>query len=174
MVSVCVHCGEQAVLYYVAESVSTKMNTERILVNMATGMLEDMPRKKQPFREFLNWLKEEKGLSGNQLAERSGGAFVRAALTMQANKENPNPGLDIIHAIARIAKIPEQVVVDACLGRPFLTAQELQDASLKEALRKYQMIKPGNRGETLELTIGILVNLIEETLEAQEKEKSKR
>lgn len=149
------------------------MNGEKIKVNTVAGMLEDVPRKKNPFRELLNWLKEEKGLSANQLAEKSG-AFTRSALTMQLNKEHPNPGLDIIHGIARVAKIPEQVVMDACLGRSFPTSRELQDATLKEAFRKYELIRPEQRGDTLEFTIGILVNLIEETLEAQEKEKAKR
>lgn len=130
-------------------------------------MLEDVPPKKHPFRELLNWLKEEKNLSANQLAERSG-AFGRSALTMQLNKEQPNPGLDIIHGIAKVAGLPEQVIVDACLGRPFLTAQELQEQMLKEVLRKYQMIRPENRSHTLDYTLGILNTLIDEILEAQE------
>lgn len=137
-------------------------------------MLQDVvPRRRHKLRELLDWIKEERGISASQLAERSG-AFVRAAITYQLNKERPNPELDMIHGIAKVAGIPEQLVVDACLGRPLKSKRELESEALRELLRKYEMIRAENRPESLDVTLTILTNLVEETLEAQEQRNARR
>lgn len=148
---------------------SSKMNKEKIQVNTVADMLEYVAQKKHPFRVLIEWICAEKQISARQLAHKSG-AFVPAALSEQLKKANPNPGFEMIHGIARVGGIPEQMVIDACLGRPFSKGKELEEELLREVFRKYQMIKPENRNpHTFELTLRVLAGLVDEVLEAQTK-----
>lgn len=160
-------------MYNEVQGLSSKLNEQKSKLNGDASILESVAsRHKHKLRELLDWLKEEKGLNPSQLAARSG-KFGKTALTYLVKSEEPNPTVDVIHGIAKVAGIPEQAVIDACLGRPF-HKQKLEMQSIKEIFRKYEMIRPENRPESLDVTITILTNLIEETLEAQEQKNAKR
>lgn len=159
--------SEQAALYYGAAVVSSKMNKEKSTVDTIGVILRGVASKKQrTFADLLEWIQRERGLSVNHIAEQSG-KFSRSAITEQKKKKEPNPGLTIIHELARFADIPEQMVVDACLGRPFLKGRDLDEARVKELFRKYQMIEDENRTESLETTLTILTSIVDEILESQ-------
>lgn len=145
------------------------MNKEKSEVNTVTDMLEYVAQKKHPFRVLIEWICAEKQISQRQLAAKSG-AFVPAALSEQLKKDHPNPGFEMTHGIARVGGISEQMVIDACLGRPFKKGKQLEEEILKEILRKYQMIEPENRNpNTLVVTLTVLAGLVDEMLEAQAK-----
>ena len=135
-------------------------------------MLDGVAPSKSKLRELLVWLKQEKGLSVNQIAQKSG-LFVRATITELLKKDQPNPGLDVIHGIAKVGEIPEQMVVDACLGRPFWKRDKIHAENLRHILREYEAIRPENRSESLEYTLSILKKQISEVLDSQEKHGNK-
>lgn len=144
------------------------MNKEKSKLNSDEDRLEAVAPSNSKLRELLDWLKQEKGLSVNQIAQKSG-LFVRATITELLKKPQPNPGLDVIHGIAKVGEIPEQMVIDACLGRPFWKKERIEAESLKQTLREYEALKPENRSDSLQYTLSILKKQVAELLEAQEK-----
>lgn len=142
------------------------MNKNESTVNTEAVILTLVARRKTKFRELLEWIRDEKKIPWNQLASRSG-LFGRTAITQQIKKPDPNPGFEMINGIAKVAKIPEQMIIDACLGREFLSSREIENKSLKEILRKYQLIEPENRTESLNRAISLLADMVDEALDKQ-------
>lgn len=137
-------------------------------------MLESVSPRKAKLRELLIWLKNEKGLSLRQLAERSGGAFGHNTLSALLKQERPNPELDTIHGLSKAGGITEQMVMDACLGRPFRPGDEFSEEAVKELFRQYEALKPENRTDVLEFTLNTLKTLLAEAVEMQERQNRPR
>lgn len=147
------------------------MNKKKSTLNRRHAILTSVsPKKDQhPFNELLDWLGDQ-GWAVNRIADITK-KFNRSAISEQKKKVErggiANLGFDIIHAIAKTAGISEQMIFDACLGRPFLKGRELQEARLHEILRKYQMIDPDKRTVHLEDAITMLGRLVDSTLDHQ-------
>lgn len=149
------------------------MTKENNILTATRDILPAMPSKKTKFAELLDWIKTERGLGLRRLAERSGGAFGHNTLSWLARQPHPNPELDTIHGLAKAARIPEQMIVDACLGRPFVRGEELTDADVRLILREYESLRKQNRTDVIEFTFNTLRQLVNEALEEQDRERQK-